>query len=163
MDRTAQFERLRPSLFLLAYRMLGARTDAEDIVQDAYLRWLDASADEIRSPRAYLLTVVSRLSLDALKSARRKREVYPGQWLPEPLVEPLGAQRLEMAESLSIAFLHVLELLSPAERIAFLLREVFDASYAELAQTLDTSEENCRQIVMRARKHVQEQRPRFTV
>jgi RNA polymerase sigma-70 factor (ECF subfamily) len=143
--------------------MLGSPSDAEDVVQDAYLRWLDAGTDEIRFPKPYLMTVVSRLSLDALKSARRKREIYTGPWLPEPLVEPFGAQRLEMAESLSIAFLHVLELLSPTERIVFLLREVFDASYAELARTLDTTEENCRQIVMRARKHVQEKRPRFTV
>lgn len=163
MDRTAQFQELRPNLFLLAYRMLGSRSDAEDVVQDAYLRWLEASANEIRLPKAYLMTVVSRLSLDALKSARRKREVYTGPWLPEPLVEPPGVQRLEMAESLSIAFLHVLESLSPTERIAFLLREVFDTSYAVLAQTLDTTEENCRQIVMRARKYVQNKRPRFTV
>ena len=163
MDRTAQFEELRGSLFLLAYRMLGTRTDAEDVVQDAYLRWLNASDGEIRMPKSYLMTVVSRLSLDALKSAQRKREVYTGPWLPEPLVEPYGVQRLEMAESLSIAFLHVLELLSPAERIAFLLREVFDISYTELAETLENSEENCRQIVARARKHVHAQRPRFTV
>ena len=143
--------------------MLGSRSDAEDVVQDAYLRWLDAPAEEIRLPKAYLMTVVSRLSLDALKSARRKREVYTGPWLPEPLVESFGSQRLEMVETLSIAFLHVLELLSPTERIAFLLREVFDASYGELAQALDTTEENCRQIVMRARKRVQAKRPRFTV
>jgi RNA polymerase sigma-70 factor (ECF subfamily) len=163
VDRTAQFEELRGSLFLLAYRMLGTRTDAEDVVQDAYLRWLNASDGEIRMPKSYLMTVVSRLSLDALKSAQRKREVYTGPWLPEPLVEPDGVQRLEMAESLSIAFLHVLELLSPAERIAFLLREVFDIPYAELAETLENSEENCRQIVARARKHVHAKRPRFTV
>ena len=162
MDRTAQFEDLRGSLFLLAYRMLGTRTDAEDVVQDAYLRWLKASDEEIRMPKSYLTTVVSRLSLDALKSAQRKREVYVGEWLPEPLVEPCGTQRLELAESLSIAFLHVLESLSPFERIAFLLREIFDATYAEIATTLETTEENCRQIVARARKHIQAKRPRFT-
>lgn len=94
MERTAQFEQLRNSLFLLAYRMLGTRTDAEDVVQDAYLRWLKATDEEIRMPRSYLTTVVSRLSQDALKSAQRKREVYTGQWLPEPLVEPLGSNGL---------------------------------------------------------------------
>lgn len=163
MDRTGQFEGLRRHLFLLAYRMLGTRADAEDVVQEAYLRWLGASDEDIRMPKSFLMTVVSRLSLDTLKSAQRKREVYTGQWLPEPLVESLGAQRLEMAESLSIAFLHMLELLSPTERIAFLLREIFDASYSELAETLETSEENCRQIVARARKRIQAKRPRFSV
>lgn len=162
MDRTAQFEELRGSLFLLAYRMLGTRSDAEDVVQEAYLRWRKASDEEIRLPKSYLTTVVSRLSLDALKSAQRKREVYVGEWLPEPLVEPCGTQRLELAESLSIAFLHVLESLSPSERIAFLLREIFEASYAEIAKTLETTEDNCRQIVARARKHIQAKRPRFT-
>lgn len=163
VDRTVQFEELRKHLFLLAYRMLGTHADAEDVVQEAYLRWLNASHEEIRMPKSFLMTVVSRLSLDTLKSAQWKREVYTGQWLPEPLVEPLGQQRLEMAESLSIAFLHMLEMLSPTERIAFLLREIFDASYAELAETLETSEENCRQIVARARKRIQTKRPRFAV
>lgn len=114
-------------------------------------------------PKSFLITVVSRLSLGALKSAQRKREVFTGQWLPEPLVEPLWAQRLEMAESLSIAFLHVLELLSPTERITFLLREIFDFTYAELAEMLDNSKDNCCQIVTRARKRIQTRRPRFTV
>jgi RNA polymerase sigma-70 factor, ECF subfamily len=163
VDRTVQFEGLRRHLFLLAYRMLGTRADAEDVVQQAYLRWRNASDDEIRLPKSFLMTIVSRLSLDALKSAQRKQEVYTGQWLPSPLVEPLGAQRLEMAESLSIAFLHMLELLSPTERIAFLLREIFDASYAELAEMLETWEENCRQIVTRVRKRIQTRRPRLTV
>jgi RNA polymerase sigma-70 factor, ECF subfamily len=161
VDRTSQFEELRRHQFLLAYRMLGTRADAEDVVQEAYLRWLNASDAEIRMPKSFLMMVVSRLSLDALKSAQRKREVYTGQWLPEPLIEPLGAKRLEMAESLSIAFLHMLELLSPTERIAFLLREIFDAPYTELAETLETSEENCRQIVTRARKRIQIKRPRL--
>ncbi|HTZ60049.1 MAG TPA: RNA polymerase sigma-70 factor [Acidobacteriaceae bacterium] len=163
MDRTTEFEQHRQSLFLLAYRILGTRSDAEDVVQDAYLRWLRAADDDIQSPRSYLMTVVSRLSLDALKLARRKREVYTGPWLPEPLIEPVGAQRLEMAESLSIAFLHVLEQLSPTERVAFLLREVFETSYTELARTLETSEDNCRQIVARAKKHVRNGQPRFNV
>ncbi len=150
-------------LFALAYRILGTRADAEDVVQDAYLRWQSARDEEVRSPRSFLTTVVSRLSLDALKAAHRKRETYIGPWLPEPLVEPLGTQHLEMAESLSVAFLHLLESLSPAERVAFLMREIFDADYTEVAATLDTSEANSRQLVTRARKHLSEHRPRFRV
>jgi RNA polymerase sigma-70 factor (ECF subfamily) len=158
-----QFEMYRPLLFSLAYRMLGTRADAEDIVQDAYLRWQAASQEEVRAPKSYLTTVVARLSLDSLKSARRKRETYVGEWLPEPIVEPKGSTALEMAESLSLAFLHVLETLSPDERVAFLLREVFDAEYAEIAATLETSEPNCRQLIARARKHIRDRRPRFQV
>src|SRR5215470_9772259 len=108
-DRLARFEELRPLLLSLAYRMLGTRSDAEDVVQESYLRWRSASGDEIRSPKSYLTTVVARLSLDALKTAHRKREVYVGPWLPEPIVAPNPAVELEMAESLSIAFLHILE------------------------------------------------------
>jgi RNA polymerase sigma-70 factor (ECF subfamily) len=162
-NRVAEFERQRQSLFLLAYRILGTRSDAEDVVQDAYLRWSRAPDDDIESPKAYLTTVVSRLSLDALKVAHRKREVYTGSWLPEPLVEPVGAQGFELAESLSIAFLHILEQLSPTERVAFLLREVFETSYAELARILETTEENCRQIVARAKKHIRSDQPRFNI
>lgn len=162
-DRTAHFEEHRRDLFLLAYRMLGTTSDAEDVVQDTYLRWLGAGEEEIRLPRAYLMTVVSRLALDSLKSARRRREVYTGSWLPEPLVEPVGAGRLEAAESLSIAFLHLLEQLSPAERIAFLLREVFEEPYSAIAGTLETTEDNCRQIVARARRHIREGRARFAI
>jgi RNA polymerase sigma-70 factor (ECF subfamily) len=158
-----QFEVYRPLLFSLAYRMLGTRADAEDIVQDAYLRWRSASQEEVRAPKSYLTTVVARLSLDSLKSARRKRETYVGEWLPEPLVEPPGSSAVEMAESLSLAFLHILETLSPDERVAFLLREVFEADYAEIAATLDTSEANCRQLITRARKHIHDRRPRFKV
>jgi RNA polymerase sigma-70 factor (ECF subfamily) len=158
-----EFAVYRPLLFSLAYRMLGTRADAEDIVQDAYLRWRSASQEEVRAPKSYLTTVVARLSLDSLKSARRKRETYVGEWLPEPIVEPPGTSAVEMAESLSLAFLHVLETLSPDERVAFLLREVFDADYAEIAATLDTSEANCRQLIARARKHIRDRRPRFKV
>jgi RNA polymerase sigma-70 factor (ECF subfamily) len=153
----------RPVLFSLAYRMLGTRSDAEDIVQDAYLRWQSASSEDIRAPKSYLTTVVARLSLDSLKSARRKRETYVGEWLPEPIVEPPGTSAAEMAESLSLAFLHLLETLSPDERVAFLLREVFDAGYAEIAGTLYTTESNCRQLIARARKHIRDRRPRFKV
>jgi RNA polymerase sigma-70 factor (ECF subfamily) len=163
MDRETQFQDLRPLLFGLAYRMLGTRADAEDVVQDAYLRWQSAAAEEVRSPKSYLTTIVARLALDGLKSAHRQRETYVGPWLPEPLVEPMGTQPVEMAESLSLAFLHLLESLSPSERIAFLLREVFDAGYDEVAAALETSEANSRQIVARARKHIQERRPRFPV
>ncbi len=162
MDREAQFQELRPLLFALAYRMLGTRADAEDVVQEAWLRWQAADAD-VRSPKSFLTTVVARLALDALKSAHRKRETYTGPWLPEPLVEPSGAGPIEMAESLSLAFLHVLESLSPPERVAFLLHEAFDTGYAEIASVLDTSEANCRQLVRRARQHLHERRPRFAV
>ncbi|HEX3438528.1 MAG TPA: sigma-70 family RNA polymerase sigma factor [Pseudacidobacterium sp.] len=163
MDREAAFLELKPMLFSLAYRMLGARADAEDVVQETWLRWREAAEDEIRSPRAYLTTVTARLSLDALKSARRKREVYVGPWLPEPLVEPSGAHSLEVAESLSVAFLHLLESLSPPERIAFLLYEIFEMPYPELASVLETTDANCRQLVTRARKHIQQKKRRFSV
>lgn len=163
MDREAAFLELKPMLFSLAYRMLGTRADAEDVVQETYLRWREAADDEIRSPRAYLATVTARLSLDALKSAQRKREVYVGPWLPEPLVGPPEEQPVEMVESLSLAFLHLLESLSPPERIAFLLHEIFEMPYPELAAVLETSEANCRQIVTRAKKHIQQKKRRFSV
>jgi len=163
MERETEFQELRPLLFSLAYRMLGTRADAEDVVQEAYLRWQGAPAGEVRSPKSYLATVVARLALDVLKSASRQRESYVGPWLPEPLVQPAGTKPMEMAESLSLAFLHLLESLSPPERVAFLLREVFDAGYDEVAAALETSESNSRQIVARARKHIQERRPRFVV
>lgn len=161
-DREAVFLELRPLLFSLAYRMLGARADAEDAVQETYLRWQQAAEDEIRSPRAYLTTIVARLSLDALKMAHRKREVYVGPWLPEPIVEP-SAYPHEMAQSLSIAFLHLLESLSPPERAAFLLREIFEMPYEEISVVLESTEANCRQLVTRARKSIREQRRRFVV
>jgi RNA polymerase sigma-70 factor (ECF subfamily) len=143
--------------------MLGTRADAEDIVQEAYLRWEGARTDEVRNPKAFLTTTVARLSLDALKSARRKRESYTGNWLPEPLLNPTGTQSIELAESLSIAFLHILESLSPAERAAFLLREVFDTDYEEVAGALETTQANARQLVKRAREHLRDRRPRFPV
>jgi RNA polymerase sigma-70 factor (ECF subfamily) len=162
-DLESEFESHRSLLFALAYRMLGVRADAEDVVQDAWIRWQAAGEAEVRTPRSYLTTIVARLSLDALKSARKKRETYIGPWLPEPVVEPAGSRHVEMAESLSLAFLHLLESLAPAERVAFLMREVFDADYGEIAQTLETSEANGRQLVARARKHLHEERPRFAV
>src|SRR5579871_1744818 len=132
-DRIKQFNDVRQSLFGLAYRMLGSRADAEDVVQDAFVRWQGAPAEAIASPRSYLMTVTARLALDHLKSARVKREVYVGTWLPEPLVNQPQHEQQELAESLSLAFLHVLESLTPPERAAFLLREVFDADYSEVA------------------------------
>ncbi|BDC49346.1 DNA-directed RNA polymerase sigma-70 factor [Bryobacterales bacterium F-183] len=169
MQSAAEFEDLRPQLFALAYRMLGTRADAEDIVQDAFLRWQAVDPAEVRSAKSYLYSIVARLSLDALKSARHQRETYVGTWLPEPLVTRVEGARqspeghAELADSLSIAFLHVLESLSPPERIAFLMREVFDADYADIAQVLETSEANCRQLVTRARKQLGDKRSRFEV
>jgi len=166
-DRLTAFNESRPLLFSLAYRMLGTRADAEDVVQEAFLRWQSAPPG-VASPKAYLTTIVARLALDQLKSARHKRETYVGTWLPEPLVnqhvmQTSAFEKQSLAESLSVAFLHVLESLSPPERAAFLLREVFEADYAEVAGVLETSEANSRQLVARARQHLQERRPRFTV
>jgi RNA polymerase sigma-70 factor (ECF subfamily) len=163
VDRLAQFTELRPQLFALAYRMMGTRTDAEDVLQDSYLRWHEAPSAEILSPKSYLTTIVARLSLDALKSAHRKRELYTGPWLPEPLIGAAMPDTIELAESLSFAFLHLLETLTPAERIAFLLHEVFETPYAEIAKILDTSLSNARQLATRARKRIREKRARFIV
>ena len=156
-----QFAELRPLLFSIAYRMTGSRADADDILQEAFLRWQRVELSTVESPRAFLTTVVSRLSLDTLKAAYRKREVYAGPWLPEPIVGPVS-EPLELAESLSFAFLHVLESLSAQERVAFLMREVFDAEYKEIASVLDTGETNVRKLVSRAREHLRERRPRKT-
>jgi len=163
VDRVAQFMELRPLLFRLAYRMIGTRADAEDAVQEAFLRWEKAADEDIRSPKSFLTTVVARLSLDTLKTASRNREMYVGTWLPEPIIGPVAADSVEMAESLSLAFVHLLQSLSPAERVAFVLREIFDAPYDELAAILQTSEVNCRQIVARAGKHIRDHKPRFPV
>jgi len=163
-----EFEELRPSAFAIAYRMLGSVSEAEDVVQEGFLRLHRAreGGERIESPRAYLSTVVSRLSLDELRSARVRRETYVGEWLPEPLVASADddpARKLEMADSLSLAFLVLLESLSPEQRAAFLLHEVFDGPYDRIAEIVDTSEQNARQLVTRARRHVAERRPRFEV
>jgi RNA polymerase sigma-70 factor, ECF subfamily len=158
------FDELRPLLFSIAYRMLGSVMDAEDVVQDTYVRWLEASDADVRSPRAYLATIVTRLSINHLRSARVQREVYVGPWLPEPLVtdqSPDQSSTLELAESLSMAFLVLLERLSPVERAVFLLHEVFDLEYAEIARIVEKTEANCRQILARAKKHVGAPRARF--
>lgn len=165
-DRAAAFEQHRAKLRGVAYRMLGSRSDAEDVVQDAYLRWHGASTQEIRSVEAWLVTVVTRLSIDRLRQAKAERESYVGPWLPEPLVEnraPPADAASELASSLSVAFLVVLERLAPEERAAFLLHEVFDSGYDEIAQILGKSEPACRQIVSRASKRVHDERPRVQV
>ena len=161
-----EFDELRPSAFAIAYRMLGSVSEAEDVVQEGLFRLHRAreEGERIESPRAYLSTVVSRLSLDQLRSARVRRETYVGDWLPEPLVaspEDDPARRAEMADSLSLAFLVLLESLSPEQRAAFLLREVFDEPYDRIAEIVGTSEQNARQLAARARRHVEERRPRF--
>ena len=161
-----EFAVLRPSAFAIAYRMLGSVSEAEDVVQEGFLRLHRAreGGELIESPRAYLSTVVSRLSLDHLRSARRQRESYVGEWLPEPLVASANddpARRAEMADSLSLAFLVLLESLSPEQRAAFLLHEVFDEPYDRIAEIIGTSAQNARQLAARARRHVAERRPRF--
>jgi RNA polymerase sigma-70 factor (TIGR02957 family) len=161
-----EFDELRPPAFAIAYRMLGSVTEAEDVVQEGFLRLHRAreGGELIESPRAYLSTVVSRLSVDHLRSARVRRESYVGEWLPEPLVASVDddpARKLEMADSLSLAFLVLLESLSPEQRAAFLLHEVFDEPYHRIAEIIGTSEQNARQLVTRARRHVEERRLRF--
>ena len=160
------YAELRPAAFAIAYRMLGSVSEAEDVVQDALLRLhrVLESGEEIESPRAYVATVVSRLSIDVLRSARVRRETYVGEWLPEPLVTDEAAdpaQRAELADSLSVAFLVLLESLSPEQRAAFLLHDVFDYGYGEIAPIVGTSEANVRQLASRARRHVSEGRPRY--
>src|SRR5215469_2415624 len=162
-DAAQAFETHRRALTGLAYRMLGSRAEAEDVVQDAWLRWRAADQDAVEAPRRYLSTVVTRLCLDRMKSARARREVYVGQWLPEPVVdEPLDADSAgDLAHDLSVALMLVLERLSPLERAAFLLHDVFDLDFAEVARALDRKEATCRQLASRAREHIQAGRPRF--
>lgn len=160
------FNQYRPLLFSIAYRMLGSVMDAEDMVQEAYLRWQNAEADAVQSPKSYLTTVITRLCIDHLRSARVKREEYIGPWLPEPLVgqgPPEGEDAAMLSESLSMAFLVLLESLSPTERAVFLLREVFDYDYAEIARIVGKSEANCRQMLQRGRQHIQSHRHRYDV
>jgi RNA polymerase sigma-70 factor (ECF subfamily) len=163
------FEEHRPVLMGVAYRMLGRVADAEDVVQDAWLRWAQADRDEVREPRAYLVRVATRLAIDRLRQAQVRREAYVGPWLPEPLVTDFGptapdtAEAAVLAESVSLAVLVVLESLSPLERAVFVLREAFGFPFAEIATTLERSESAVRQLAGRARKHVDERRPRFDV
>src|ERR1700750_1193992 len=142
------FEQHRPLLFSIAYRMLGSASDAEDVVQDAWLRYAAAQPADVRSPKAFLTTIVTRLCLDRLKSARAARETYVGPWLPEPLLtdtQPGPERSMALAESVTLAFMVLLETLTPEERAVFLLREVFEHDYADIAAMLETTPDNCRQ------------------
>jgi RNA polymerase sigma-70 factor, ECF subfamily len=166
MDEGHAYEDLRPLLFSIAYRMIGSVSEAEDIVQEAFLRVHRAGGEQISSPKAYLSAVTTRLAIDHLRSARVRRERYVGEWLPEPLVTAEDetadpARHAETADSLSMAFLVLLERLSPVERAVFLLREVFGYDYEEIAEVVDRREDNARQIAARARHHVQAGRTRF--
>jgi RNA polymerase sigma-70 factor (TIGR02957 family) len=159
-------EQLRPRAFAIAYRMLGSVSEAEDVVQEGFLRLhrAEREGERIESPRAYLATVVTRLAIDQLRSARARRETYVGEWLPEPLLadpESDPARQAEVADTLSLSFLVLLETLSPEQRAVFLLREVFDYPYDRIAEIVDKSEANVRQLATRARKHVEQGRVRF--
>lgn len=162
-DLVDDFEAQRGHLRGLAYRMLGTQADAEDVVQEAFLRWQGADSAQVRSPRAFLSTTVTRLCIDRRREIEARKESYVGPWLPEPIVEfsVPNASRVETAETVSLALLHVLESLSPAERAAYLLRVMFDYEYAEIAAVLEKTEPTCRQLVSRAQTHVQAERPRF--
>ena len=163
----SSFESYRPLMFSIAYRMLGSATEAEDIVQEAYLRYQAVAPGAIQSPKAFLSTVVTRLCLNQLQSARVQRETYIGPWLPEPIFTETDERanprhQAEMHDSISFAFLVLLEELTPLERAVFLLREVFDYEYDEIAVILDKEPAACRQVFSRAKKHVTDARPRFT-
>ena len=163
MTRTEEFEELRPLLFAIAYRILGSVSEAEDAVQETWLRY-EASPTQPRSAKAFLSAVVTRISIDVLRSARARREMYVGQWLPEPLLtDPYEdpERSAELADSLSMAALLLLERLSPLERAVFVLREVFGFGFAEIASAVGRSEAACRQLAVRARRHMDEGRPRF--
>lgn len=169
-DGTAVFEEHRPVLMGVAYRMLGRVADAEDVVQDTWLRWASADRAEVRQPRAFLVRATTRLALDRLRSAQSRRETYVGPWLPEPLptdvraeVVPDGADRVVLTESVSVAVLVVLESLSPLERAVFVLREAFGFPHEEIAAVLDRSPAAVRQLAARARSHVAERTPRYEV
>ncbi|MWA00707.1 RNA polymerase sigma-70 factor [Actinomadura sp. LD22] len=157
------FEEHRDLLFAVAYRMLGTAADAEDAVQDAWLRWSSADRSDVQDPKAYLVRITTNVALDRLRSARAQRETYVGPWLPEPMLTSpdVAAEGAELAESVSMAMLVVLETLSPLERAVFVLKEVFGYPYAEIARALDRAETSVRQLGTRARKHVEARRPRF--
>jgi len=157
MDAAASFEPLRPKLMRVAYRMLGSVADAEDAVQEAFIRWMKADRGDVREPEAFLRRSVTRLCLDQLKSARRQRETYVGQWLPEPVVED------EQEEDVTLPLMLALERLSPLERAAFLLHDVFGLEFEEVSATIERDAATCRQLASRARTHVREARPRFKV
>lgn len=160
-EATNVFEAQRPRLLRLAYRMLGSMAEAEDIVQDAWLRWQRADTDEVREPVHYLSRTVTRLCLDTIKSARARRETYVGSWLPEPIVEPEDDEM--RADELTLSLMLALERLSPLERAAFLLHDVFGEPLDQVATTLDRDAAAVRQLAVRARKHVRETKPRYKV
>lgn len=165
-DSTALFSRLRPRLFGVAYRMLGSSHEAEDVVQDVWLRWHGADQSQIENPEAWLVATTTRRAIDGLRLARHAREHYVGMWLPEPLLTDdttTPEYVLETASDLSVAFLSVLERLAPDARAAFLLHDVFDQDYAVVARTLDKTEAACRQIVHRARQQLRQERLRYNV
>jgi RNA polymerase sigma-70 factor (ECF subfamily) len=163
-EAAASFDPLRPRLVRVAYRMLGSMADAEDVVQEAFIRWMAADRASVDQPEAYLRRTVARLSLDVLKSARRRREAYVGPWLPEPVVEDSGAFGAEdEADDVTLPLLLALERLSPLERAAFLLHDVFGVAFEEVAETLGREEAAVRQLASRARTHVRASRPRFDV
>lgn len=162
--RFKTFDEYRALMFAIAYRMLGSVADAEDILQDAFLRWCQAAETEVQSARAFLVTIVSRLCINYLQSARMRREEYVGQWLPEPIVTD-GPEDpfliVATGDSLSMAFLLLLERLTPVERAVFLLREIFEYDYSHIAEVVGQSEVSCRQLFRRARQHLRAERPRF--
>jgi len=158
-EAAASFEPVRPRLLRVAYRMLGSVADAEDVVQDAFLRWLDADRTTVKTPEAYLVRTVTRLCLDALKSARHRRETYIGPWLPEPVLDTDE----EIETDVTLPLLMALERLSPLERAAFLLHDVFGTDFEEVANAIGRDVVACRQLAARARRHVYEDRPRFAV
>ncbi|MFF5893309.1 RNA polymerase sigma-70 factor [Streptomyces globisporus] len=166
---TEIFEEHRPVLTGVAYRMLGRVADAEDVVQEAWLRWSAAAREDVREPRAFLVRITTRLAIDRLRHLQSRRETYPGTWLPEPVVTDFGptppdtAERAVLADSVSLAVLVVLESLSPLERAVFVLREAFGFPYAEIAAALDRTEAAVRQLAGRARRHVEERKPRYDV
>ncbi|HET6422429.1 MAG TPA: sigma-70 family RNA polymerase sigma factor, partial [Planctomycetaceae bacterium] len=162
-DLVSDFEVHRDHLFRIAYRMLGTRADADDVLQEAFLRWMDVDRKTVRTTQAFLSTMVTRLCIDRRRAIDARKEEYVGPWLPEPVVEWSSGERdsMEVAESVSLALLHVLESLSPVERAAYLLRTLFNYDYREIASILEKSEPSCRQLVSRATAHVQAERPRF--
>jgi RNA polymerase sigma-70 factor (ECF subfamily) len=158
-DAAAVFDPLRPKLVRIAYRMLGSVADAEDVVQEAFIRWMGVDRAGVAEPAGYLTRIVTRLCLDQLKSARRKREIYVGPWLPDPVVEA----EEDMADDITLPLMLALERLSPLERASFLLHDVFGVSFEEIAETLDREPAACRQLAARARENVRAERPRFEV